>query len=1167
LKSKVFAEPRLIGRERELKELHQYLRLAIEGKGTTVFISGEAGAGKTRFVNEFLSSAKHKRETTMLAGWCLSNAAVPYFPFIEAFNAYFAAKKSEENEAKQTENEETETKAWLMGLKQAEKTGKLSPQAWKDLTFAAVTKALLSIAAKKPTILFIDDLHWADSASLALLHYISRAIASERVLVIATFRSEELSPDTEGQPHPLVEAMRLMRRENLFKEIKLLNLNKTAVSALAENMIGGMISPELAENLAEESQGNPLFIVESLRMLAENESLVQDFGQWRLSVDKLGIPTKIKDIILRRVGVLKPNQRRILELASVIGEKFNVELLGAVLEQDILQVLETLNSVAQSSSLVVCEGDFYRFDHVKSREAIYEEISSPLRKGYHARVAEQLEASSKDARKISASDLAYHYAQAGNKEKAVKNALAAGQDALERFSNTEAIQHFGYVLTTVSDAQQYAKVRLIALEGLGDAYTANCMFKEAIVTYERLSDSGSGKLRLRALRKAMDAIFHQRGDPAHLMELARKAEDYAALDRLESARVRLSRGRVFVMLGNYTSALEDFEGALQVFEEEYSLPDAALALIGVGAISSMINLEEKGLGALCRAIAIYEELGDVHNLIDAINMLGGSFGRMGLVEESYGIYSKLLKIAQKAGNYNGMFNASLVLSRLKEHLECFEEAVALSLKAAEYFKKTDTNFPQEAIFENLVRQYAKMGDLEHAQEYYRKLLKLPQKDSELSGIVFFRALQPVNTKAIFFAAKKQWKKAQHYFEKGFEMIRKGRAGRMYLMKNYAWALEKEGRTEEAKIQLKEIQRIKREVEKRFAHTNIQANLMTPRKVVAHQEFEMRLDLVSIAKKPGSLIKIEGLIPPEFKVDTLPTYCSLDGGSINMNKKSMDPFQVETVKLRLKAPNPGAFSLNPKVTYMDEKGENKTCSSNSVTITVQPAQPQYEVLPGRITTGFAELDGLLLGGIPEKYAVVLSSPSSDERELLIKRFLEGGANAGETTFHITVEAANAKALAEKYPSNFYLFICNPQADAMIRSLPNVFKLKGVENLTEIDIALTKAFRTLSPSVIGGKRVCLEIVSDVLLQHHAVITRKWLSAFLPNLKSKGFTILAVVNPHMHPQEEVQAILGLFEGEMRIFEKETAKGREKVLQILRLHNQKYLESELALTKEKME
>ncbi|MCJ7559770.1 DUF2791 family P-loop domain-containing protein, partial [Candidatus Bathyarchaeota archaeon] len=405
MKTGVLAEPVLVGRERELEEMMHSLDSAFEGKGTTVFVSGEAGAGKTRFVNEFLGSAKQKREITTLAGWCLSNAAVPYFPFIEAFNAYFSGSRNGENapissqqhEAQsKTENtmqvssEESEIKTWLTGPRQIEKTGKLeslSPQAWKDLTFAAVAKALLSISAKKPTILFMDDVHWADSASLALLHYISRAVASERVLVLATFRSEELSPDAEGHPHPLVEALRLMRREDLFKEIKLTNLNQNSVSVLAENMVGGSLTPQLAEKLAEESRGNPLFIVESLRMLSEHGSLVQEHGQWRLSVDELGIPTKIKDIILRRVGALKLNQRRVLDLASVIGEKFNVELLGAVLGQDSLEVLETLNSVAQSSSLVVCEGDFYRFDHAKSREALYEEISPPVRKGYHGRIA------------------------------------------------------------------------------------------------------------------------------------------------------------------------------------------------------------------------------------------------------------------------------------------------------------------------------------------------------------------------------------------------------------------------------------------------------------------------------------------------------------------------------------------------------------------------------------------------------------------------------------------------------------------------------------------------------------------------------------------------------------------------------------------------------------
>ena len=183
---------------------------------------------------------------------------------------------------------------------------------------------------------------------------------------------------------------------------------------------------------------------------------------------------------------------------------------------------------------------------------------------------------------------------------------------------------------------------------------------------------------------------------------------------------------------------------------------------------------------------------------------------------------------------------------------------------------------------------------------------------------------------------------------------------------------------------------------------------------------------------------------------------------------------------------------------------------------------------------------------------------------VKRFLEAGATAGETTFHITTEAGNTKVIAEQYPSNFYLFICNPQADAIIQDQTNIFKLKGVENLTEIDIALTKAFRKLNPTEKGAKRICIEIVSDILLQHHAINTRRWLSALLPTLKSKGFTLLPVVDPQMHPPEELQAVLGLFNGEISIYEKGTPEGSARFLKVKRLSNQKYSKDEVSLTEE---
>ncbi|NIV44121.1 hypothetical protein GWN49_04475, partial [Candidatus Bathyarchaeota archaeon] len=207
------------------------------------------------------------------------------------------------------------------------------------------------------------------------------------------------------------------------------------------------------------------------------------------------------------------------------------------------------------------------------------------------------------------------------------------------------------------------------------------------------------------------------------------------------------------------------------------------------------------------------------------------------------------------------------------------------------------------------------------------------------------------------------------------------------------------------------------------------------------------------------------------------------------------------------------------------------------------------------------------GIPENYAVILTSPSCDEKDLLIERFLKTGIEANQVTLYVTIDAKAVVDLAEKFPLNFYLFICNPEADAIVGNLPNVFKLKGVENLTDIDIALTSVFRKLDAMPTRTRRACIEIVSDALLQHRAVSTRRWLAALIPKFKSKSFTTLAVMNPHMHSPQEVQALLDLFQGEIHIYKKKTEKGLRRFLRIERMYNQEYLQTELPLKKERMQ
>ena len=302
--------------------------------------------------------------------------------------------------------------------------------------------------------------------------------------------------------------------------------------------------------------------------------------------------------------------------------------------------------------------------------------------------------------------------------------------------------------------------------------------------------------------------------------------------------------------------------------------------------------------------------------------------------------------------------------------------------------------------------------------------------------------------------------------------------------------------------------------------------MTRTTPTVNQAFDIRLDIVNVSRSQGSVMKVENLLLPNLEIVDFPADCAIRDSSAEFKDGTIEPFEVKTIKLTVKAKKLEAFTLNPTVTYINDLGETKTSSTRPFIITVQPAATVFEVQPGRVSAGSKELDDLLLGGIPEHYAVALTSPSNDERELLIKRFLETGTDQNETTIYLTVDPGKVKALAQQQPSNFYLFVCNPRADAIIESLSNVFKFKGVENLTEIDIALAKLFRKLDQSEPAPRRACIDIVSDVLLIHHPVTTRKWLSGLLADLRAKGFTTLVTINPKMHPSEEIEALLGVFE-----------------------------------------
>jgi tetratricopeptide (TPR) repeat protein len=450
LKTRLPTEPALIGREQQFEQLSQHLDSAFSGHGTTVFIGGEAGVGKTRLVTEFLNLAK-KKATRVLCGWCLSEAVVPYFPFTEAFNAYLSTIN--DAKMKTVMIKHLGITGWLRGPEVArESKGReafSTPEIERDRTFEAAARALLQLSAQESTILFLDDLHWADHLSLALLHYIARKCRNSRLFIIGTYRSEELIRSKEEKLHPLEETMFSMSREDLLTKMELNRLTRDDFPKLLTSIFHSAFDGEFVEKLYRETEGNPLFVLETLNLLAEEGFLSERGGQWMLTAptEKIGVPSKVHEVIIRRISRLDREERKLLDLAAVCGNSFNPDALRRTMALDLADVLEKLVDIEQKHKLIRSIDSTFEFTHQKIREVLYENLQAELRRIYHLKTAGCLEQVL--AEKVSdgyLADIAFHYVEGGAPEKAFEYLVRLGEKAVDIYAGAQAIEYLNKAL-------------------------------------------------------------------------------------------------------------------------------------------------------------------------------------------------------------------------------------------------------------------------------------------------------------------------------------------------------------------------------------------------------------------------------------------------------------------------------------------------------------------------------------------------------------------------------------------------------------------------------------------------------------------------------------------------------------------------------------------------
>ena len=315
------------------------------------------------------------------------------------------------------------------------------------------------------------------------------------------------------------------------------------------------------------------------------------------------------------------------------------------------------------------------------------------------------------------------------------------------------------------------------------------MFTDALKAYEQLSSIASGTVRLRALRKAMDAAFFE-GDTVHLLELTKQAEPLATEDRLETARIRYRKGRALIYKGNFAQALEDYEAALKISEEEYSISDVASELIGVGVANIYAGKLEKGIAAVLRSIAMLGELGDLRRQMEGYWAAGVQFADIGLGQESSDMLKNAIEIGEKLADYKTIAESNALLARIISGTGDIKRRIIKRVKALEYCNKTESKFTQAIVYNNLVRCYIFAGDLKQAKLFYEKLIELPKE------VISNPALFGCFTKAVFYAGNKNHNESNRYFDESIEVAKSIGPGIEAWQKSvYSLSLTKQGQNE------------------------------------------------------------------------------------------------------------------------------------------------------------------------------------------------------------------------------------------------------------------------------------------------------------------------------------------------------------------------------------
>jgi predicted ATPase/DNA-binding SARP family transcriptional activator len=762
-----------VGRVPELAKLKHLSDEARAGHGRFVLVTGEAGVGKTRLIQEFIIFASKRYKARVLHGFANELSGLSFWTEIlrQALEEI-----SDEGLKHIPALCLAEVARYVPELKQRipnlAENEPLPPQQAQLRLFDNLSQFLLRLVeatSHQPLLIVVDDLQWADTASLDFLNYFLARIELKPVLIVGTYRTEEVTEED-----PLKQLVAGWKEQN--QEIPLLRLSASECDELLGKMPLRIDRSDLfASRLYRETEGNPLFLIATLQDLFEKGVLRVEGKAWVSETQQLlskepSLAPTIEDLIRRRLSRLSEPEEKLLSLASVVGRDGDARLFEQLYEGSREECHATLVSLTKKQLLVERFGQ-YELSHDMIREVVYKQISSPRRQLLHQRVLGALEQVYRTQLEMWAPVLAYHAQRAEQWKKALEYALQGLKRSVKEYRWREGLELADLGLGAVQKLEEASEDAKWLSEQRFDLWAEQLEIydlqgqrneqEDSLGHLQRLAERLGQKGRQAAVCQKRAHIYEKVGryteaeaDALQAIELYQGAGDRqghidslleltrvygsmgrydAALHRSEEilelnqqigdrslqARVLHNRGNVYWWMGQYEAALACYREALETYRtvgqrrgQETSLTNIGLVLLSQGQFGEAVDYFRQSL-EICR------ELGDRQGQADILNYLGAISYYQGQYDAALRDYEEALRIRQdisdRRGQADNLNNIGLIFHGWGQ----YGEAEPYYQKALEIYQEIGNERGRAQCLGNLGGLYRELGRRVESLDYYR----------------------------------------------------------------------------------------------------------------------------------------------------------------------------------------------------------------------------------------------------------------------------------------------------------------------------------------------------------------------------------------------------------------------------------------------------------------